>query len=223
MMNIKKNIRLKYLKKIKIKTLEDVKKFKENFNKELIKEIKSLNNKEISIKDKNKKEIEKLSKKINDKISYGQTFIKIIREWFKDMKYSYNIVIILKNGRIKSFNVFEDKNIKGFNFKDEYYNISDDAIITQNNESFLFYKESVALPINFIKSNYTNKTFDLSLSGENLKELVDGKAFKGIVSLGKEDKSSFDWKIILIGAIVLILTFLHLTGQIDLVQMFKLG
>ena len=122
--------------------------------------------------------------------------------------------------------MFENRDIKGFYVKDDYYNIEEKSIIIQNNKALVFYKESIASPINFLKSVYVNDTFELNLSGENLKSLIDGKAFKGIVNLGKDDSSwlkHIDWKMGVIALGIGVLAYLHLTGAIDLGTMLKLS
>jgi len=224
LLDIRRKYQKKFLEKIEIKTIEDSKKFREKFNEEISQILSDFAKEDITIDERTS--VLNLSKKIQDKISYGMLVLKYINDFFNDSKYKYNVVILLKSNKIKSFTIFENKKLKGFNYNTEYYFIDSVSVIKQNEEAFLFYKEGYGTPIDFSTAIYEDKTFNFELSGENLKSLIDGKAFKGIVQLGKETKGffeTFDWKILGIGLLVIIMVYLHMSGQIDLVQMFKLG
>ena len=185
--------------------------------------IKDFKNKKPIIS--NKKDSYKFFKLVKDKEMYAKKLLSFIKTFYKDSKRLYIITIFLDNGKIKCLKLYENPNIEGFTYGLNYYNIDSVCVINQYEDSILFYKEGKPAPINFLKSSYVNDAFELTLSGENLKNIVDGKAFKGIVSLGKEDKGFFgaiDWKMAVIGLAILLATYLQMTGQIDLVSMFAL-
>jgi len=218
-----RDLRIKnFIKKYKIKTIEDVTKEKDNINNEINNNLEILKKKTIDLNHKN--ETYNLIKNIKDKLNSLKLIKKLYDDFINDRKYKYNVVIFLKSNSIKSFEVYEDKDIKGFKYKDEYYNINSRTIIIQNNKPFLFYLEGNPASIDFMNSKIDDidKNTILSLNGSNIIDLIDGKAFKGIANLGVKDDGFwkfFDWKMGVIMLIIIVLTYLHLTGQVDLVSM----
>jgi len=213
--------REKLLKEVQLKSVDDIVLFRDKFNKDIKNLINNSFRQEINLN--NRKEIINLSNQIKDKISYGMMGIEYIKDYFNDKKYKFNVIIILKSTKIKSFSIYENKSLNGFIFNKGYYNISSDCIIKQNDEVFIIYKEGIASPININEIKLIDNIFQAPLSSENLRAIIDGKAFKGIIALGKETEGfNIDWKMALIGLGIIVIGYLQITGKIDLTAMLAL-
>lgn len=181
-----------------------------------------LDKKEVTLS--NEYELNDLFTRLRDKSNLLVHILHFIKNTISKYKREYIIVIFLNNGKIRAFKTLENPTIEGYYFEKNYYNIDSKCVIRQNKDSVLFYKENIPSPINFLKSNYIDDSFDLELSGQNMKRIVDGSAFKGIVNLGKDDFwKFFDWKMGVIALGIIVLFYLQYTGQIDLGQMLSLN
>ena len=211
---------LEYRKKFATHRVEKLKSLKTEFNELLDQHIKG--GETINL---NKVEqLEHLDKALK---GYDNLYKKA-RKFFIDKSRTYIVILLLKNNKLKVFEVTENKKIKGFEIEKHYYNIDREAVIHHNNKDFLFYFEEFATPINFTKSSikkYADDiTYELETSSSSLINVVNGQAFKGIVNLGKpESKMNINWLYLLIGIGMLILAILHLTGSIDLGEMLALS
>ena len=178
----------------------------------------------------NQKEIENISVKVKDYKALSTKIMLSMRYLFSDKKKKFTVIIILKSSKIKAFDVYENVNTQGFLFNNGYYNIARDCVVNQNYQSLLFYFEGLAAPIRFsslipIRDDFgvSADGYEVELSCENLVNVMNGKAFKGIITLGKDTGFNIDWKMALAGLAVVVLGILHATGQIDLVSMLSIG
>jgi hypothetical protein len=222
----KKILLLSQIKNDNIKKLNSV---KEEINKEIDLAIKNYSIIVPTLK--NRDEIINFKNTINDNVSKINLIKNEITNFFKDNKSKYNIVMLLKSGKIKAFEQYEDKNIDGFINASKYYTIDKNAIIEQKSTAYLFYFEDYSAPVNFKsitiipdENSYNENNFQIELSSRTLRSIVEGKAFEGIMSLGKPQEGfSIDWKMALIGVAILVVGILQYTGTIDLTTMLALG
>lgn len=196
------------------------------FNTEIEKTISKYGNNTVGLTSRD--EILDVSSDIVDYDTYVNKSIDFFRALFKDSKRIYYVIIILKSGKLKSFKVYENLNIRGFKYSRAYYSLDKDAVLHQKDKAFMMYLEEYSAPINFKSAKFVkddlSTELEIELSSRNLVDVIDGKAFQGIINLGKGDGSGFqiNWMVALAGLGVIVLGVLHATGQIDLMTMLAI-